>query len=330
MTTSVLGGFATCKPQAHRRSHVLECGLRWHKDFVLNDATHDGGAKRQLVMVGPSPSAPLVTAAPWDHAVAVATGVSASSRVSRCRSAVAGGKDTLSMASSTPVPFPTQVASSTVASRPAVRFGVATGATAAARSAATAAASASPLGDTASMGHETTVADLGQLFPKGEYWVEMQVRDYELDQFNVVNNAVYSSFFQHGRHEAFAALGHDVDEYARRGTPLALSQLNITFRAPLRSRDVFRVTVSVQRVSGARVVFYQRILKCLRRPLGVVGGPAAGNGEKEEQGRIVDEELIAEAEAVVVFLDSYYRPARVPKDAARMFQALADLRKEQT
>ncbi|GIL89274.1 hypothetical protein Vretifemale_17102 [Volvox reticuliferus] len=93
-------------------------------------------------------AAPLVTAAPWDHAVAVATGVSASSRVSRCRSAVAGGKDTLSMASSTPVPFPTQVASSTVASRPAVRFGVATGATAAARSAATAAASASPLGDT--------------------------------------------------------------------------------------------------------------------------------------------------------------------------------------
>ncbi|GLC38742.1 hypothetical protein PLESTB_001454600 [Pleodorina starrii] len=198
-------------------------------------------------------------------------------------------------------------------------------------------------------------SDLARLFPGGEYSVEMRVRDYELDQFNVVNNAVYSSFFQHGRHEAFEALGHNVDDYARRGTPLALSQLNITFRAPLRSRDVFRVTVAVQRVTGARVVFHQRILKPRRRqqrrPLAAAAPPpprpevasgapdvaasaaaaAAAEGrltpKAEEPEEEEEEELIAEAEAVVVFLDSQYRPARMPRDAAGLLQALADLRK---
>ncbi|PNW83747.1 hypothetical protein CHLRE_04g213761v5 [Chlamydomonas reinhardtii] len=142
------------------------------------------------------------------------------------------------------------------------------------------------------------------LFPGGEFSEHMQVRDYELDQFNVVNNAVYSSYFQHGRHEALAMLGHDVDAYARDGTPLALSQLNIAFRAPLRSRDKFRVTVAVAKVTAARLVLQQRIFRQL-----------PGDGE----------ELSASAEATVVFLDSRYQATRVPKPVARLFQALADM-----
>ncbi len=88
--------------------------------------------------------------------------------------------------------------------------------------------------------------------------------------------------FLAGRHEALSALGHDVDSYARRGTPLALSQLALTFRAPLRSRDVFRVTVSVARVTAARLVLRQRILRCGTARPGSHAGQLLTRGAAEE------------------------------------------------
>ena len=132
------------------------------------------------------------------------------------------------------------------------------------------------------------------------YSIELAVRDYELDQYGVVNNSVYFNYLEHARHEFMISVGIDPAQVAREGRALTLAEIGVRFRQPLRSRERFRVSVTVEELRGARAVMGQRIV------------------------RLPGEEPVLEATAVAVFLNEAGRPMRICADIRRAFAPYLD------
>ncbi len=98
---------------------------------------------------------------------------------------------------------------------------------------------------------------------EGEYafGLEFLVRDYECDVQGVVNNANYQHYLEHARHEFLISRGISFYELHEQGLDLIVTNAEIEYKFPLRSRDRFIVKLNLVRHGNVRIVFLQDIYR---------------------------------------------------------------------
>ena len=89
--------------------------------------------------------------------------------------------------------------------------------------------------------------------------LSLSVRDYELDRFGVVNNAVYQNYLEHTRHAFLESRNVSLTQLYEQGFSPVVSRAEIEYRASLVSGDSFDVTLAVEILSRIRFVFFQEI-----------------------------------------------------------------------
>ena len=88
----------------------------------------------------------------------------------------------------------------------------------------------------------------------------MEVRDYELDCEQIVNNANYLHYLEHTRHKFCVEAGLPFIEMHKKGIDAVVRKLEMNYFTPLKSGDTFISCINLKR-AGARFIFYQDIFK---------------------------------------------------------------------
>jgi acyl-CoA thioester hydrolase len=127
--------------------------------------------------------------------------------------------------------------------------------------------------------------------PNPQFSLEFIVRDYECDLQGVVNNANYLHYLEHARHEFLISKGINFVQLHDEGVDLIVTRVEIDYKYPLRSRDKFVVTVSIQREGNARLIFNQEIYRLSDNKLVIqakVTGIATKKGRPIPPGKLVE------------------------------------------
>lgn len=88
----------------------------------------------------------------------------------------------------------------------------------------------------------------------------MEVRDYECDIQGIVNNANYLHYMEHTRHKFIKTIGLDFAGLHERGIDVVVARMNLQYKSPLRSNDLF-VSRLYMTKEGLRYVFHQDIVR---------------------------------------------------------------------
>lgn len=90
--------------------------------------------------------------------------------------------------------------------------------------------------------------------------MDMDVRDYELDCEQIVNNANYLHYMEHTRHKFCQDAGMSFTKMHDKGIDAVVRKIEIEYKSSLRGGDSFLSCLRVER-KGARFVFHQDIVK---------------------------------------------------------------------
>ena len=100
-------------------------------------------------------------------------------------------------------------------------------------------------------------------FDQYDFTLELAVRDYECDMDGVVNNANYQHYLEHTRNECLKTLDLNYSTMTKADCHLYVARINIEYKYPLRSNDMFVVAMRITRPSTASLELDQDIY---RRP----------------------------------------------------------------
>ena len=92
------------------------------------------------------------------------------------------------------------------------------------------------------------------------FMTEMEVRDYELDCEQIVNNSHYLNYMEHTRHKFCQTAGWPFFEMHRRGIDPVVRKIEIEYLSSLRSMEKFTSCLNLTR-KGPRYIFHQDIVK---------------------------------------------------------------------
>lgn len=90
--------------------------------------------------------------------------------------------------------------------------------------------------------------------------MDMEVRDYELDCEQIVNNAVYQHYMEHTRHKFCKDAGLSFIEMHNKGIDAVVRKVEIEYKISLRGGESFLSCLRLER-KGPRFIFHQDILK---------------------------------------------------------------------
>jgi len=127
--------------------------------------------------------------------------------------------------------------------------------------------------------------------PEYAHSLDFIVRDYECDIQGIVNNANYQHYLEHARHDYLISKGIDFVKLHEEGIDLVVTRIEIDYKFPLRSRDMFTVKSYVQREGNIRFIVFQDIYRVTDNKLIIrakVSSAAIKNGRPIFPGEVIE------------------------------------------